>query len=157
MADDTSDSYTLGATRYERHTRWESVLGIQRQREGDRHTLLLTGELDIASAAELEEQAQRLCTRPVGELVLDLSQLEFIDSAGLNAILRVRALCQEHTCEFCLTPGAQPVQRLFEITRLVDRLPFRKASRGEEGDPAAPSGRSEPAPEPIDDAPGAGG
>jgi anti-sigma B factor antagonist len=110
------------------------VLSIEGRREGDRHTLLLTGELDIATAPELEGKAQELCSNDASELVLDLTKLEFIDSAGLNAILRVRALCQEHMCEFLLTPGAKPVQRLFEITRLIDRLPFRK-SRREEQDP----------------------
>jgi len=52
------------------------VFSIKDQREGDRHTLHLTGELDMASALELEEQAQRLCAR-ASELVLDLSRLEF--------------------------------------------------------------------------------
>jgi len=132
------------------------VLSIQDQREGERHTLLLTGELDIASGPELEEQAQRLCTRPASELVLDLSRLEFIDSAGLNAILRVRALCHEHTCEFCLTPGARPVQRLFEVTRLVDRLPFRPPRRGAGRDPSTPVGLLERDADPVDKAPSMG-
>jgi anti-anti-sigma factor len=135
----------------------ERVLSIKDQREGDRHTLLLTGELDMASARELEEQAQRLCARPASELVLDLSRLEFIDSAGLHAILRVRALCHEHACEFCLIPGARPVQRLFEITRLVDRLPFRTPHRDTARDPSAPVGRPGHDAEPVDDAPRAGG
>ena len=131
------------------------MLSIDGYREGDRHTLLLTGELDIATAPELEARAEQLCAGHAGELVLDLSQLEFLDSAGLSAILRVRALCQEHLCEFGLTPGAQPVQRLFEITRLIDRLPFRKSRRGEPRGRSAgehdvfPSARSsEPEPEP---------
>jgi anti-sigma B factor antagonist len=112
------------------------VLTIEGYREGDRHTLLLKGELDMASAAELEEQAELLCSQSASELVLDLSELDFIDSAGLNAILRVRTLCQEHMCDFCLTPGARPVQRLFEVTRLIDRLPFRKSHRELEQDPS---------------------
>jgi anti-anti-sigma factor len=131
------------------------VLSIQSHSEGDRHTLLLTGELDIATAPELEARAQELCARSATELVIDLSELEFIDSAGLNAILRVRTLCQEHMCEFCLTPGARPVQRLFELTRLIDRLPFRKSrhrpeqdSTPLEHDPSPQLGRTEPDPEP---------
>ena len=130
------------------------MLSVQSHSEGDRHTLLLTGELDIASAPELEGKAQELCAQSATELVLDLSQLEFIDSAGLNAILRVRALCEEHMCEFCLTPGARPVQRLFEITRLIDKLPFRRSRRGlEDGsaplqqDPSPQIGRPESEPE----------
>jgi anti-sigma B factor antagonist len=118
------------------------VLSIDSHRDGDRHTLLLTGELDIATAPELEGKAQELCAHQASELVLDLTKLEFIDSAGLNSILRVRALCQEHMCEFCLTPGARPVQRLFEVTRLIDRLPFRKPRPEDEGDRARVEGES---------------
>jgi anti-anti-sigma factor len=130
------------------------VLSVQHRRDGDRYTLLLSGELDIAAAPQLEKEAQKLLFQQASELVLDLSKLEFIDSAGLNAILKVRTLCQEHMCEFGLTPGAQPVQRLFEITRLIDRLPFRKARHGREQGLSSPEqgaspelGSPEPEPE----------
>ena len=63
---------------------------------------------------------------------VDLTRVEFIDSAGLNAILGVRSLCKEHMCELRLTPGTRPVQRLFEITRLLDRLPFGESRRAGE-------------------------
>ena len=103
-----------------------SVLSIHNSRDGDRHTLRLTGELDLASAPVLEAKAKQLFSEGARELVLDLGRLEFIDSSGLNSILRVRALCEEHMCDFALTPGERPIQRLFEVTRLIDRLPFRR-------------------------------
>jgi anti-anti-sigma factor len=59
--------------------------------------------------------------------VLDLSQLGFIDSTGLHAVLTCRSLCQEHRCELSVVPGPGHVQRVFEITRLVDHLPFRRS------------------------------
>jgi len=100
------------------------VLRIQGQRQDERCTLALAGELDIASAHELVGRAQELCAQGSSQLVVDLTQLEFIDSAGLNAILGVRAVCNEHSCELRLTPGKGPVQRLFEVTRVIDELPF---------------------------------
>jgi len=107
-----------------------SVLSIHNSRDGDRHTLRLTGELDLASAPVLEAKAKQLFSEGARELVLDLGRLEFIDSSGLNSILRVRALCEEHMCDFALTPGERPIQRLFEVTRLIDRLPFRQTRHG---------------------------
>lgn len=97
--------------------------------DGERHTLALSGELDIAAAPILEERVAALCQAGAIEVVLNLGQLAFIDSSGLNAILRMKALCAEHLCEFYLTPGPAPVQRLFDVTRLIDRLPFRKSAR----------------------------
>jgi anti-anti-sigma factor len=105
------------------------MLSIDSHDDGSRHLLLLSGELDLASARELEDCVRELSARPPGELVLDLAGLEFVDSAGLSALLRVRALCQEQMWEFCLLPAERPVHRLFEITRLTSRLPFRSRAR----------------------------
>ena len=115
------------------------MLNIESHEDGGSHTLMLRGELDMASAPELEGRVQQLCSQGAGELVLDLAGLEFIDSAGLSAILRVRALCQEQMWEFCMTPGERPVQRLFEVTRLIDRLPFRRPRKRGEGSRPVPS------------------
>ena len=123
------------------------MLSIDSHEDGSRHTLLLSGELDLASAPQLEERVQQLSSRGQGELVLDLGGLDFIDSSGLNAILRVRALCQEHMWEFCMVPGERPVQRLFEVTRLIDRLPFRKPRKGAPRDASPQVSRTEPEPD----------
>ena len=120
-----------------------SVLSIHNSQQGDRHTLSLTGELDIASAPMLEAKAKQLFSEGARELVLDLGSLEFIDSSGLNSILRVRALCEEHMCDFALTPGERPIQRLFEVTRLIDRLPFRRTRHH---DDERPDQRPHPSP-----------
>jgi anti-sigma B factor antagonist len=109
-----------------------AAFSIQEKPEGRRHTLMLAGELDMASAPELEKALKHLCEGGTGELVLDLSRLEFIDSTGLNAILRSSTLCEEHLCELSLIPGQRPVQRVFELTRLLDRLPFRKPGQARE-------------------------
>jgi anti-sigma B factor antagonist len=122
-----------------------SALGIHSEQAGGRHTLVLTGELDIGSAHVLEAKVHQICGEAPSELVLDLSRLEFIDSSGLSAILRTRALCQEQMCDFLLTPGERPVQHLFEITRLIDKLSFRR-SRHQDGEDS-PMPASDPDPD----------
>jgi anti-sigma B factor antagonist len=107
----------------------DEAFAIQESCEDRRRTLALTGELDVASAPQLEQRVMELCREAAVEIVLDMGRLAFIDSSGLNAILRLKAVCEERGCEFYLTPGPPPVERLFDITRLTDRLPFRKASR----------------------------
>jgi anti-sigma B factor antagonist len=129
-----------------------SVLSIHNSREGDRHTLSLTGELDLASAPVLEAKAKQLLTEGACELVLDLSRLEFIDSSGLSSILRMRALCEEHMCDFALTPGERPIQRLFEVTRLIDRLPFRRTHHTSEDQRPDAQADASPAASAEDDA-----
>jgi anti-sigma B factor antagonist len=95
--------------------------------DGSRHTLTLSGELDIASAQVLGETLAEACSAGASEVVLDLAGIDFMDSEGLNAILHGRALCEQHGCSYSLTPAQRPVQRVLEVTGLLGKLPFRRA------------------------------
>jgi anti-sigma B factor antagonist len=99
---------------------------IQEDAQDDRYTLILAGELDLASAPTLEAATARLCAAGASEIVLDLSRLAFIDSTGLRTILSSMSLCEKHLCNFWLIPGPRAVQRLFELAGILKRLPFRE-------------------------------
>jgi anti-anti-sigma factor len=100
-------------------------LGLHEHERDGRHTLTLVGELDLATASELEAAIAQLCIGGAREIVLDLHELSFVDSTGLRVILTGRQLCESHACDFSLTRVQVPVQRLFEQTGLGERLSFR--------------------------------
>ncbi len=72
----------------------------------------VAGELDLATAPILADALVRLCPR-VGELVVNLEQVEFMDCAGLRVLTDVAELGNVHVS---FTPGPPQVQRLFELT-----------------------------------------
>lgn len=110
---------------------WSGQLDLVDVVSGSRHTLRLGGALDMASAAGLNETLLKLCANGARSITLDLTNLEFMDSTGLYAILAAKELCQQHDYEFSLIPGPAPIQRLFEVTGLIDSLPFQaSASNG---------------------------
>jgi|GEM_PF-6579147 len=86
-----------------RSTRSEK-LTIQAYRQDDRRTLVLTGELDLGSAPTFEDTIARVCADGASELVLELSQLEYIDATGLDAVLSAKTLGARSGCDVCLTP-----------------------------------------------------
>jgi anti-anti-sigma factor len=104
-------------------------LVLQDARRDGSHTVALAGELDIATAPDLEAMVLGLCVDGAREIELDLSEVSFVDSAGLRAILSARTLCEEHRCQLLLTRPREPVQRLFELTGLLEKLPFRATPR----------------------------
>jgi anti-sigma B factor antagonist len=93
--------------------------------EENRHVIALSGELDIASAPALESKVGELCTDGAAAIVIDLSELAFIDSTGLRTILGAQSVCKEQACDFSLVPGQKSVQRLFVLTGLLEHLPFQ--------------------------------
>jgi anti-anti-sigma factor len=93
------------------------------------HLLVLSGELDLLSAPDLEDTVRRLCVEEATGIVLDLRRVTFMDSWGLRAMLSTQKLCAAHSCELSLTPGPEHVQSLFHMTGLLERLPFQTAEQ----------------------------
>ncbi len=106
------------------------ALVIEEIARGQSRTLHLSGELDLMSAELLEQAMRRLASdEDDGLIVLDLGDVSFMDSTGLRAVLVGIAVCVEHQRELELLPGPDQVQRLFEISGLVEDLPFSSAER----------------------------
>jgi anti-anti-sigma factor len=89
------------------------------------HTLVLTGELDRASAHALEAEIERLCEEGVTGITLDLRDLTYIDPIGVAVIAFRCGLCRRRGYDFSLIPGSRLIHRAFEQAGVTDLLPFR--------------------------------
>jgi anti-anti-sigma factor len=110
---------------------------VQDVPNGCGHALILSGELDMVSSADLEAAVSMLCKEGTSRLVLDLSELAFMDVMGLRMVLFAKELCEWHRCEFALVPGPVSVQRVFALTNLLDAMPWEL-----DGENATPPARS---------------
>jgi anti-anti-sigma factor len=88
----------------------------------DRVVLELHGELDLLGTPTLEKAVERVEEGAPAIVVLDLSDLQFIDSAGLRVILTAHEHAQQHDWDLALTHGSEQVQRLFAIAGVGDHL-----------------------------------
>lgn len=95
-------------------------LQIGVRREADRVILVLDGELDMATV-ELLQQAME-GAEGAQMVVLDLEQLQFIDSTGLRSVLSALERCRDRGQEFAITQGSQQVQRLLGVTGVAKHL-----------------------------------
>jgi anti-sigma B factor antagonist len=64
-----------------------SDLSIEFTSEGPAQVIRVGGELDLASAPKLTEALATIDAGTTKRLVIDLSECDFVDSAGLSAIL----------------------------------------------------------------------
>ena len=90
----------------------------------DARFVSLAGEFDGANAGALEDEFIRIEATSVSRIVLDLSELEFIDSTGLAVIARAdtRAKYDGHVLRL-LRPRGQ-VGRAFDVSGLDELLAF---------------------------------
>jgi anti-anti-sigma factor len=98
-------------------------LALRSERDGETHVLELIGELDLDGAPRLEEELKRVEAGDAAAIIVDLAGLEFIDSTGIRLLLMAAERCQADG-RLTLLRGQRQVHRVFEITDLVDRLPF---------------------------------
>jgi anti-anti-sigma factor len=91
-------------------------------------TIVLTGEADLAGVPEIETALKDASDDEPGLIVIDLRNLTFIDSSGLQALLTGHALCRARGHELRIVPGPENVQRLFELTGMNEALPFTDAA-----------------------------
>jgi anti-sigma B factor antagonist len=87
-------------------------------------TLVVEGDLDIATAPLLDEQLAAAEAKDIAALVVDLDRVEFMDSSGLHVLLRHVAYSSQNGNRLRLTNGSAQVQRLFEISGMSEHLPF---------------------------------
>lgn len=84
--------------------------------------LALRGELDISSAPMLEEALARAEEAAPALLVIDLRQLEFMDSTGLRTLVSADQRARDEGRRLAIVRGPEPVDRIFTVTRLDERL-----------------------------------
>jgi anti-sigma B factor antagonist len=91
--------------------------------------VIFVGELDIASAPELEASALAMVRDEVRELRIDLSKLSFIDSSGLRALIALGDAAAADGWKLALTRPAGEVLPIFALTGADEHLPFVEDAR----------------------------
>lgn len=87
--------------------------------EGSRATIVLSGELDPATAPQLDAEIERiLATGAVEQLVLDLAGLTFLDSSGLRVFVTAREAVVAQGGELSLRGTSANARRLLDVTGL---------------------------------------
>jgi anti-sigma B factor antagonist len=79
------------------------------------------GELDMASAPALRAALETTSTMGVERIVVILSDVSFLDSTGLNALVHGWRIATDAGLTFTLSEPTPPVRRILDITNL-DRL-----------------------------------
>jgi anti-sigma B factor antagonist len=82
------------------------------------------GELDLATVEQLRTELRGLGDVGFEHIVIDLRELTFMDSSGLHLVLETAHRARAGRFQLSLIAGPPAVQRVFEITGLIETLPF---------------------------------
>jgi anti-anti-sigma factor len=80
------------------------------------------GELDILTVSKLTLRLDDAIRRRRGDVVIDLSDAEFIDSMGLHALLNIQRRLVRHARALIVICPPGPVRNAIELARLAEPL-----------------------------------
>lgn len=92
------------------------------------HILELTGEMDLYSSNTLKETVVQLWNDGVTRLVIDLSQLEYVDSSGIGVLLAVYSSSQKRGNRITFAGATGSVMKVIELTKLDGFLPMEPST-----------------------------
>lgn len=97
-------------------------------REGTVDVVEVLGELDMSNVHALDEALKAALSDHTTSCLLDLSQLRFLDSTVVHALIRWSndAQLSEREALAIVVGENTPAQRLFELVGLTTRLPIFK-------------------------------
>jgi anti-anti-sigma factor len=98
--------------------------------QGTTSTLEFEGEWGLGERDAARDAVDQALQRGPECMVLDLSQVTFIDSSGIHVVVTASKRCAEQKVHIVIIPGPPQVHRVFEICQLTTLLPFASQASG---------------------------
>jgi anti-anti-sigma factor len=99
-----------------------------------RTVLVVSGDLDAASGGVFQESLLRAARTHGSPLLLDLSGVDFVDCAGLTALITIRRLIEARNCGLRIIDASRAVHTIVGLTGtqyVLDEIPRTFAVRGD--------------------------
>jgi anti-anti-sigma factor len=100
----------------------DTPFGIRSSWEGDTAIIVVRGEIDLSTAPEMKTAVEAI-PEAAQRVVIDLSESTFLDSAGIDTLLRCRRELDRRGIELrVVSPTDGIVRKALEITNILPRL-----------------------------------
>ena len=93
---------------------------INKDAKGDELTISIDGRLDTTTAPQLEAEINS-CLDGVKSLIIDMSKLVYISSAGLRVLLKAQKVMNKQG-KMTVTNVNQEIKEIFEVTGFDELL-----------------------------------
>jgi anti-anti-sigma factor len=101
----------------------EAALVIDQQESGEAVVLCVVGEIDQVTCAQFADAVAEAVEHPrLRRIEIDLSKVSFMDSAGINALVRCHAAADRRGRSLVVMNPHPDVRRVLDICGLLELL-----------------------------------
>ena len=87
----------------------------------------LVGDLVAGTAEELKRQIEKLLQKNFNKILVELANVNFMDSSGLGACMALHKMVGEHKGRIAFVKPNDTVAKVFRITRADQKLALVKS------------------------------
>jgi anti-sigma B factor antagonist len=102
----------------------DGVLAVKSERLGDTMVVSLIGEADLFTAPTVEDHLRGALASDAERVIVDLGELEFIDSMSLRILLKAELAAREESRRLFFLPGRPQVERVLRVSGIKAQLRF---------------------------------
>lgn len=93
-------------------------INLTTREESGRAVVEVSGEVDVHTAPALDEALSGLIEDGNYQLVVDLSNVDFLDSTGLGVLVKALKRVREHSGSLAVVATTERITKVFRITGL---------------------------------------
>ena len=89
------------------------------RKNGDVYIIDVTGEMDLYNSYKLKELVMKMLEKNVKNFVINLEQVDYIDSSGIGALIYICSTIKKMNLNLAIANIHGSVKKVIELTKLM--------------------------------------
>jgi anti-sigma B factor antagonist len=94
------------------------------RKSGKNYIIDVIGEMDLYNSYKLKELVMKMLEKKVGRFIINLQNVEYIDSSGIGALIHIWSTIKKMNNQLILTNIHGSVKKVIELTKLMCYFPI---------------------------------
>ena len=94
------------------------------RKNGDVYIIDVTGEMDLYNSYKLKELVVKMLEKNVKNFVINLEQVDYIDSSGIGALIYICSTIKKMNLKLAISNIHGSVKKVIELTKLMRYFPI---------------------------------
>ncbi len=94
------------------------------RKSGETYIIDVNGEMDLYNSYKLKELVTRMLEKKVGRFIINLENVDYIDSSGIGALIYICSTIKKMNLKLIITNIHGSVKKVIELTKLMGYFPI---------------------------------
>ena len=94
------------------------------RKNGEIYIIDVNGEMDLYNSYKLKELVMKMLEKNVKNFIINLEQVDYIDSSGIGALIYICSTMKKMNLKFAISNVHGSVKKVIELTKLRGYFPI---------------------------------